>query len=205
MKIGLGSDHGGFEMKQKIKDWLAARADVETTDFGTYSPESVDYPDFAVEVSRRVSEGALDQGVLVCTTGVGMAMTANKFPRVRAAQVFTAKMARMAREHNNANVLVLGAAVTPLEEGADIIMVKPALSYLDIVYQARQRCQRPIATYNVSGEYAMVKAAARNGWIDEKRIVMEELTSMKRAGADIIITYHAVDVAKWLKNGEVEA
>ena len=92
-----------------------------------------------------------------------------------------------------------------LEEGADIIMVKPALSYLDIVYQARQRCQRPIATYNVSGEYAMVKAAARNGWIDEKRIVMEELTSMKRAGADIIITYHAVDVAKWLKNGEVEA
>ena len=116
MKIGLGSDHGGFEMKQKIKDWLAARPDVEPTDFGTYSPESVDYPDFAVEVSRRVSEGALDQGVLVCTTGVGMAMTANKFPRVRAAQVFTAKMARMAREHNNANVLVLGAAVTPLEE-----------------------------------------------------------------------------------------
>ena len=92
-----------------------------------------------------------------------------------------------------------------LEEGADIIMVKPALSYLDVVYQARQRCQRPIATYNVSGEYAMVKAAARNGWIDEKRIVMEELTSMKRAGADIIITYHAIDVAKWLKNGEVEA
>lgn len=116
MKIGLGSDHGGFEMKQKIKDWLAARAEVETTDFGTYSPESVDYPDFAVEVSRRVSEGVLDQGVLVCTTGVGMAMTANKFPRVRAAQVFTAKMARMAREHNNANVLALGAAVTPLEE-----------------------------------------------------------------------------------------
>ncbi|MGD9612926.1 MAG: ribose 5-phosphate isomerase B, partial [Kiritimatiellia bacterium] len=116
MKIGLGSDHGGFEMKQKIKDWLAARADVDATDFGTYSPESVDYPDFAVEVSRRVSDGALDQGILICTTGVGMAMTANKFPRVRAAQVFTAKMARMAREHNNANVLVLGAAVTPLEE-----------------------------------------------------------------------------------------
>ena len=116
MKIGLGSDHGGFEMKQKIKDLLAKRAGVEVTDFGTYSPESVDYPDFAVEVSRRVSEGALEQGILVCTTGVGMSMTANKFPRVRAAQVFTAKMSRMAREHNNANVLVLGAAVTPLEE-----------------------------------------------------------------------------------------
>ena len=94
MKIGLGSDHGGFEMKQKIKDLLAKRAGVETTDFGTYSPESVDYPDFAVEVARRVSEGALEQGVLICTTGVGMSMTANKYPRVRAAQVFTAKMAR---------------------------------------------------------------------------------------------------------------
>ncbi|MGD9781890.1 MAG: ribose 5-phosphate isomerase B [Kiritimatiellia bacterium] len=116
MKIGLGSDHGGFEMKRKIKDLLAKREGVETTDFGTYSPESVDYPDFAVEVSRRVSEGALDEGILICTTGVGMAMAANKFPRVRAAQVFTAKMARMAREHNNANVLALGAAVTPLEE-----------------------------------------------------------------------------------------
>lgn len=92
-----------------------------------------------------------------------------------------------------------------LEEGADIIMVKPALAYLDIVRQARDRCQRPIATYNVSGEYAMVKAAAQKGWIDEKRIVMESLTSMKRAGSDIIITYHAVDVARWLKNGDVEA
>ena len=116
MKIGLGSDHGGFEMKRKIKDLLAKRAGVETTDFGTYSPESVDYPDFAIEVSRRVSEGALDEGILVCTTGVGMSMTANKFPRVRAAQVFNAKMARMAREHNNANVLALGAAITPMEE-----------------------------------------------------------------------------------------
>ncbi len=116
MKIGLGSDHGGFLMKQKIKDLLAARPGIEVTDFGTYSAESVDYPDFAVEVARRVSEGSLEQGMLVCTTGVGMSMAANKFPRVRAAQVFTAKMARMAREHNNANILALGAAITPLEE-----------------------------------------------------------------------------------------
>ena len=116
MKIGLGSDHGGYVMKQKIKDLLAARAGVEITDFGTYSADSVDYPDFAIEVARRVSDGTLEQGILVCTTGVGMSMTANKFPRVRAAQVFSAKMARMAREHNNANILALGAAVTPLEE-----------------------------------------------------------------------------------------
>ena len=86
-----------------------------------------------------------------------------------------------------------------VEEGADIIMVKPALAYLDIVRQVRDHVNFPIATYNVSGEYAMVKAAAQNGWIDEKRIVLETLTSMKRAGADIIITYHAIDAAKWLK------
>jgi len=78
-------------------------------------------------------------------------------------------------------------------------MVKPALAYLDIVRAARDRFDLPIATYNVSGEYAMVKAAAANGWIDEKRIVMENLTAMKRAGADIIITYHALDAAKWLE------
>ena len=86
-----------------------------------------------------------------------------------------------------------------LAEGADIIMVKPALAYLDIVREVRDRIHFPVATYNVSGEYAMVKAAAANGWIDEKRIVLETLTSMKRAGADIIITYHAIDAAKWLK------
>jgi porphobilinogen synthase len=86
-----------------------------------------------------------------------------------------------------------------MEEGADIIMIKPAMAYLDIVRQARDRINRPIAVYNVSGEYAMVKAAAQNGWIDEKRIVLETLTGMKRAGADIIITYHAIDVAKWLQ------
>lgn len=85
-----------------------------------------------------------------------------------------------------------------LEEGADIIMVKPALAYLDIVRKVRDRINHPVAVYNVSGEYAMVKAAAANGWIDEKRIVLETLTSMKRAGADIIITYHAIDAAKWL-------
>lgn len=89
-----------------------------------------------------------------------------------------------------------------LAEGADLIMVKPALAYLDIVHQVREKINRPVAVYNVSGEYAMVKAAAANGWIDEKRIVMESMMCMKRAGADIIISYHAIDVAKWLKEEE---
>ena len=86
-----------------------------------------------------------------------------------------------------------------IEEGADMYIVKPALAYLDVVEAAAQRFDLPIAVYNVSGEYAMVKAAAQMGWIDEKRIVMENLVAMKRAGATILITYHALDAAKWLK------
>lgn len=86
-----------------------------------------------------------------------------------------------------------------IAEGADIIMVKPGLAYLDVVKEVSCRTDYPIAVYNVSGEYSMVKAAAQNGWIDEKRIVMENMTAMKRAGAKIIITYHALDVARWLE------
>ncbi len=85
-----------------------------------------------------------------------------------------------------------------LSDGADIIMIKPAMAYLDVVSKVREKINNPVAVYNVSGEYAMVKAAAKNNWIDEKRIVLESLTAMKRAGADIIITYHAVDAANWL-------
>jgi porphobilinogen synthase len=86
-----------------------------------------------------------------------------------------------------------------IEEGADIIMVKPALSYLDVIYRAKQEFGVPVATYNVSGEFAMVKAAAQRGWVDERRVVMAMLTSMKRAGADIILTYCAKDVTRWLE------
>lgn len=88
-----------------------------------------------------------------------------------------------------------------LAEGADIIMVKPALSYMDIIRRVKARFNVPVAAYNVSGEFAMVKAAAKNGWIDERRVAMEILTSIKRAGADLILTYHARDAAKWLKEG----
>ena len=86
-----------------------------------------------------------------------------------------------------------------LEEGADIIMVKPALSYLDIIRRVKDRFAVPLAAYNVSGEFAMVKAAAQNGWIDERRVTLEILTSIKRAGADMILTYHAMDAARWLE------
>ncbi|KUO61326.1 MAG: delta-aminolevulinic acid dehydratase [Gracilibacter sp. BRH_c7a] len=85
-----------------------------------------------------------------------------------------------------------------VEEGADIIIVKPAMAYGDLIYRTKQRFGLPVAAYNVSGEYAMVKAAAAQGWIDEERIVLETLIGMKRAGADLLITYHALDVARWL-------
>lgn len=96
----------------------------------------------------------------------------------------------------------LREAALDVEEGADFLMVKPALAYLDIVRQIKDTYLLPLATYNVSGEYAMVKAAAQQGWIDEKKIVLETLVSMKRAGADIIITYHAMDAAKWLQENQ---
>lgn len=86
-----------------------------------------------------------------------------------------------------------------IQEGADIVMVKPALTYQDIIYQVRQLTDIPVAAYNVSGEYSMVKAAAQNGWIDEQAFVLELLTGIKRSGADLIITYHALDAAQWLK------
>jgi porphobilinogen synthase len=86
-----------------------------------------------------------------------------------------------------------------IEEGADMIMVKPALPYLDIIQRVRERFDVPVAAYNVSGEYSLVKAAARNGWVDEQRVVLEILTGIQRAGASIILTYHAKDVARWLK------
>ena len=93
----------------------------------------------------------------------------------------------------------LKEVVLDLEEGADIVMVKPALPYLDIIRMVRDRFDVPVAAYNVSGEYSMVKAAAQNNWIEEKRVVLEILTGIQRAGAGIILTYHAKDAARWLK------
>jgi len=87
-----------------------------------------------------------------------------------------------------------------IAEGADMLMVKPALAYMDIIWRVKEATNLPVAAYNVSGEYAMVKAAALNGWIDEERVVMETLTGFKRAGTDLILTYHAKDAARWLQN-----
>ena len=95
----------------------------------------------------------------------------------------------------------LKEAFLDVDEGADMLMVKPALAYMDIIKEVKDATQLPLAVYNVSGEYAMVKAAAANGWIDEKRVVLETMNGFKRAGADMILTYHALDVARWLNEG----
>ena len=94
----------------------------------------------------------------------------------------------------------LREAALDIEEGADMLMVKPALAYLDVIRAVKEAYpELPLAAYNVSGEYAMIKAAAANGWLDEAKATLETLTAIKRAGADLIITYHALDAARWLK------
>jgi len=108
MKMAIGADHGGYELKEQAKKELAKRG-VEVIDLGTFSGDSVDYPDIAAEVAAKVSDGSADQGLLICKTGIGMSMTANRFPHVRAALVHDAETARLARNHNDANVLVFGA------------------------------------------------------------------------------------------------
>jgi len=109
--IVIGADHGGVDLKTDLVAWLGERGD-EVVDVGTTGGESVDYPDFGRRVAERVSRGEAERGVLMCTNGIGMAIVANKFPGVRAALVGDATTARMAREHNDANVLVLGGGMT---------------------------------------------------------------------------------------------
>lgn len=107
---------------------------------------------------------------------------------------------RRTHQMNPANAReALREAHLDVEEGADMVMVKPALPYLDVIYRLRESVDLPIAAYNVSGEYSMVKAAAANGWLDERKVVLETLTGIRRAGADLILTYHAKAAARWLK------
>ena len=110
MKIALGADHAGFELKEQIKRHLAGKG-IAVDDRGTHSPDSVDYPDYARLVGEEVAAGRADRGILVCGTGIGMSMAANKVPGIRAAKVNSESEAQLSREHNDANVLTLGARV----------------------------------------------------------------------------------------------
>ena len=120
MRIALASDHAGYVEKEQLKP-LLNELGVEFEDLGTVSEDSVDYPEYARKVAEKVSHGEVEQGLLVCGSGTGMAIAANKVPGVRAAVAWTPEIARLAREHNNANVLSIGARVTPPDDIAKIV------------------------------------------------------------------------------------
>ncbi len=122
LAIALGADHAGWELKEACKAWLIDQGH-QVLDFGTHSPESVDYPDYAAQVGEAVAVGKVDRGLLVCGTGIGMAIAANKVPGVRAAGCFDAFTARMSREHNDANALCLGARLTGRELALEILKI----------------------------------------------------------------------------------
>jgi ribose 5-phosphate isomerase B len=118
--IAVGSDHGGYELKEAIKALLQDRG-IAVEDLGTDNGNSVDYPDFGEKVARKVSSGEAEKGILTCGTGIGMSIVANKFPRVRAALAADPYMAKMAKEHNNANILVLGGRVLDENEAREMV------------------------------------------------------------------------------------
>jgi ribose 5-phosphate isomerase B len=122
MRVALGADHAGVGLKDELKGELDALG-VEYEDFGTNGTSSVDYPDFAAQVARGVSDGRFDRGVLVCGSGIGMAITANKIPGIRAAAITDIESARLSREHNDLNVLTLGARQTDLARAAEILRI----------------------------------------------------------------------------------
>lgn len=120
MKVAIGADHAGYELKEKVKKYLEIKG-LEVEDVGTFSKESVDYPDFAFQVASKVSKNTVDFGILVCKSGIGMSIAANKFKNVRAAVCFTPEMAKLARSHNDANVLSLSQEFTKEAEAYKIL------------------------------------------------------------------------------------
>ncbi|QOX79003.1 ribose 5-phosphate isomerase B [Trichlorobacter lovleyi] len=136
MKIAIGSDHGGFELKQALIPFLQGR-DIEVADAGTYSTDSVDYPEFAEAVALLVVHGEADAGIVICGTGIGISIAANKLPGIRAALVTTPQMAELAKQHNNANILALGGRILSLETAEACVT-----AWLDAVYEGDRHQRR---------------------------------------------------------------
>lgn len=136
MRVALGADHAGFELKDRLKR-LLDELGIAHEDFGTSSGQSVDYPDFAREVAAGVASGAFDRGILVCGSGIGMAIAANKVAGVRAAAVFDAETARLSREHNDLNVLTLGARLLPESRAREIVRI-----FLETVFEGGRHDRR---------------------------------------------------------------
>lgn len=136
MTVALGADHAGVELKDQLKQWLTGRG-VTVNDVGTNSSDSVDYPDYAALVAKSVASGAATRGVLVCGTGLGMAIAANKFHGIRAVPVVDEASARLSREHNDANVIALGARITAVEEAKELLRIFLETDYLGGRHQRR--------------------------------------------------------------------
>lgn len=122
MKIAIGSDHAGFGLKEDLRQYLNGRK-MEVVDLGTSDPSPVDYPDIGSRVAEKISRGEIERGLLICGSGIGMSIVANRFPGVRAALCYGVEGARISREHNNANVLVLGARMTGKDLATEIVRV----------------------------------------------------------------------------------
>lgn len=136
MTVALGADHAGVVLKDDLKRWLEARG-VSVEDVGTHSTNSVDYPDYAAKVAAAVASGAADKGLLVCGSGIGMAIAANKFRGIRAAAVVDEASARLSRSHNDANVLAIGARLTASDEAKELVRI-----FLDTPYDGGRHQQR---------------------------------------------------------------
>jgi len=122
MKVAIGCDHGGFELKEEVLKYLRTQKNIEAFDFGPANRDSVDYPDYGAKVSEAVAAGTMDRGILICGTGIGMSIVANRFPKVRAALCHDHFTAQMSREHNDANILVMGERV--IGKGVALEIVK---------------------------------------------------------------------------------
>ena len=137
MKLAIGADHGGYILKKEVVDFLSKIGNIEVTDYGASGPESVDYPDYGRKVSEAVSNGTVDRGILICGTGIGMSIVANRYPQVRAALCHDNFTARMSRLHNDANVLVMGERV--IGRGVALDIVK---AWLDTEFEGSRHQRR---------------------------------------------------------------
>ena len=136
MKIAIGSDHGGYELKQALIPFLQGR-DIQVADAGTYSTASVDYPEFAEAVALLVAHGEVDAGIVICGTGIGISIAANKIPGIRAALVTTPQMAELAKQHNNANIIAFGERIVGVELAKDIVK-----AYLTAEFEGGRHAKR---------------------------------------------------------------
>ena len=174
MKIVIGADHGGFEVKEAVKAYLLGRG-VRVEDVGCFSKESVDYPDFGAAVARRISEGSMDQGILVCTSGIGMSIVANRYPGVRAALCIDPQMVEMTRKHNDANVLVLGSNFTKTTT------VGPMLdAWLNTAFEAGGRHERRVNKLDEPLPETLGLAALRENDPEIYRAICDEDVRQKR-------------------------